>query len=368
MLDASKLNPPEMSDRLCRLLQCAVVWSFAAAIPWNISLPACGQVAEAAKPLAGKPPAKPSTPAATAATTSDTAAIHAAAAAYMQALERGDGNALAALWTADGDIVDEQGNVLKGRDTVALTKKPTAEHEPPTLLLRETTLRFLTPDVAIEDGTVQIRLPGLVATVFPPKVIQGRFTATWLKQEGQWHIASLREAKIEPAGGPVQLADLDWMVGDWTVVDNTLSPPEKKHPADPAVPANADNAPSMEIAVRWNAARTFLLRDMKIIKGQTSLSHISQRIGWDPLAREIHSWMFAGDGAHGEGVWKKDGDAWIAQASSVMADGTQMSSLNIYVYNGKDRCTWRSFHTHIGGEHLPQVNMTMIRKPGSALQ
>jgi hypothetical protein len=51
---------------------------------------------------------------------------------------------------------------------------------------------------------------------------------------------------------------------------------------------------------------------------------------------------------------------------AVMPDGTQTSSLNIYSYDGADRCTWRSVPTHVGGEHVPHVTMTMIRKPKPA--
>jgi hypothetical protein len=36
-----------------------------------------------------------------------------------------------------------------------------------------------------------------------------------------------------------------------------------------------------------------------------------------------------------------------------------------YRYDGKGRCVWRSLPTHVGGEHMPQVNMTLVRKPGT---
>ena len=58
----------------------------------------------------------------------DKAAIRAAAQAYQEALSRGDGAALAAFWTADGDIVDEQGNTLPGRQSAADVKKLSLIH------------------------------------------------------------------------------------------------------------------------------------------------------------------------------------------------------------------------------------------------
>ena len=132
----------------------------------------------------------------------------------------------------------------------------------------------------------------------------------------------------------------------------------------------------MEVSVRWNATRTFLLRDMKIADaaapsgGDTGdglpAMHITQRIGWDPLSKQIVSWAFGSDGSHGEATWSRDDDTWVARTMAVMPDGTQTSSLNIYTYDGGNRCTWRSVPTHVGGEHAPHVTMTMIRKPKPA--
>jgi len=292
-------------------------------------------------------------PVAQAQSSDDEKAIRAAGVAYQEALTKGDGKALAALWTADGDIVDAHGMVMKGRDTMALTAPAAPGAQTPTFRIHDTSLRFLTPDVALEDGMIDIVVPGSGAP------LSGRFSATWVRQGGAWKLAGLREAQLPGSTGMAQLADLDWMVGDWTVVDN--APAESK----------AAPRPAMEVSVRWNAGRTYLLRDMKITPavaaGEPPAAplHVTQRIGWDPLSRQIRSWVFSADGGHGEAFWSHDGSSWVARTTAVLPDGSQTASLNVYTYDGKDRCTWQSFHTHAGGEHLPPVNMTMIRKPGS---
>lgn len=275
-------------------------------------------------------------------------AIRAAAKSYVDALARGDAKAIADLWTADGDIVDEHGTVTKGRDAAALAVPSSDGDEGHEVEIKESALRMLTPDCAIEDGSVSVVPPG------GSTPLTGNYTATWVKEGGRWRLAGLREFKLD--GGPVRLADLEWMVGDWTVIDNA------RRPAGDAKPP----APTIDVSVRWNATKTFLLRDMKISQGSTPVSHITQRIGWDPLARQLRSWTFDATGAHGEGFWSKDGDSWVARSTSVHSDGTRTATLNVYQYDGKDRCTWQSFPTHVGGEHVPPVTMTMIRKPGAA--
>jgi uncharacterized protein (TIGR02246 family) len=288
--------------------------------------------------------------------TKDADAIRAASAAYKQALERGDGKALAAIWTPDGDIIDAVGNVLKGRETVEVLEPAPADapaNAKPVFTIKETALRFLTADVAIEDGAVEVVPPGSSA------VEKGRFSAVWVRHEGAWKLAVLREARGEPASGTETLADLAWMVGDWTVEDDSAA----------GQPAAAK--PTIEMSVRWNPTKTFLLRDMKITPpgaAADAVIQITQRIGWDPLSESVHSWVFSSDGGHGEAVWSRDDGSWVAQTTAVLPDGSQTSSLNVYSYDGKDRCVWRSLPTHVGGEHMPQVNMTLVRKPGTGTQ
>jgi len=277
----------------------------------------------------------------------DEQAIRAATAAYREALDRGDAAAIAALWTADGDICDETGAMLHGRDTASLVADPAAGPRPD-FKINDTSLRFVTDDVAVEDGTVEVRL----ADGGAPLV--GRFTAVWTRTDGGWKLAALREARGPEPAGAALLEELDWMVGDWHVVQDG-------HDAAAA----PDRAPDVDMTVRWNDRRTYLLREMTVsaaAAGGTPLV-ISQRIGWDPLSRRIRSWAFDSDGGHGEATWTRDGGAWIAQTVSVHPDGSQTTSLVIYTHDGRDRCTIRSVPTHADGAHAPHLVMTMIRKP-----
>jgi uncharacterized protein (TIGR02246 family) len=285
----------------------------------------------------------------------DADAIRAAGAAYKAALERGDGAALAALWTPDGDIVDATGNVLKGRDSVAMLEPAaagTAGSPKPSFTIKDTSLRFMSPDVALEDGTVSVVPPG------GGSAMEGRFAAVWVRHEGAWKLSALREARGEEVDGAATLAELAWMVGDWTVVEDAGDAKDSAAKA------------TIEMSVRWNPSRTFLLRDMKITPPGAAADdaiQVSQRIGWDPLLKSVHSWVFSSDGGHGEAIWSQDEGSWVARTTAVLPDGSQTSSLNIYSYDGKDRCVWRSLPTHVGGEHMPQINLTLVRKPGTGV-
>jgi uncharacterized protein (TIGR02246 family) len=281
----------------------------------------------------------------------DAAAIRAAAKLYMEALQRGEAKTLADLWTADGDIIDDAGQVLQGQATVAATTAGEPAGPRPEFRITETNLRFVTADVAIEDGQVEVTLPG------GGTPLEGRFSATWVREAGTWKLAALREARDPEASGPETLRELDWMVGEWKAIDET---------AHDAEAANVKPAAEMTMSVRWNDAHTYLLRELRIRPANADPEHgsgfeISQRIGWDPLSRRIRSWAFGSDGSHGEATWLRDGGSWVARTASVQPDGSQKSAINIYTFDGKDRCTMRSLHTHVGGEHLPPVALTLVR-------
>ena len=346
------------------------------AMLWLLAPVALAQPAAVPASPAGKPPA--AVPAA-----DDEKAIRAAAQAYMEALKRGDGKTLAEMWTAEGDIIDGEGNVLKGRETLGQTRLPAAGEPQPEFRFGPTQVRLIAADVALEDGTVEVTPPG------SKQVNEGRFSAVWVKRGGQWRLEGLREWQVDRARGPEVLQELEWMVGDWEVIDNDTSTPASAAGATPGASepaagrsAGANHASGkgrMEISVRWNPQRTYLVRDLKILPhpgpvsppgaegqgAQETVGIVSQRIGWDPLSKQIHSWAFSADGGHGEAVWTREGDSWVARSTSVHPDGHLTSSMNIYTYDGQNECTWQSFQTHAGGELAAPITMTMVRKTGS---
>lgn len=274
----------------------------------------------------------------------DRTAIEAATKAYQEALDKGDGKALAAFWTADGDIIDADGNVLNGREAVATTVPPEEGELRPAMKIEETNLRFVSPTVAIEDGTVKVAIPGGAAP------LTGRFSAVWVKTDGKWLLSALREDALGEIPGTEQLSDLDWLTGEWKATNNMAS----------GVGEGAAQ-PDITITGRWNSSKTFLIRDMRVSREGRVVLHVTQRIGWDPLHKQLRGWLFSSDGTHGEAIWGRDGSTWLAKTSITSPDGTQESSLNIYTYDGKDTCHWKAYPTHIDSHGLPPLDMTLTR-------
>ncbi|HEV3136620.1 MAG TPA: nuclear transport factor 2 family protein [Pirellulales bacterium] len=263
----------------------------------------------------------------------DEQAIRAATKQYLAALERGDPKELAGFWVADGDVVDALGNSHPARELIGKRAEAAEEGARPKVKATGSTIRLLTPDVAIEDGTSEV----IHAEAEGSPSSRGRFTAIWVKQDEKWRLASLREARVEPPATAAQLADLDGMVGEWI----------------------AQNKESViEVSAAWNPTRTFLVRELRVLNQSEVAFNIVQRIGWDPLAGKIKSWNFDSDGSYGDGVWTKAGNSWIVQATGVRGDGSRTSSTNVYTFDGKDSFTWKS----TVGNAAPELNVVFVRK------
>ena len=278
----------------------------------------------------------------------DVAAIRNAAAAYRTALAKGDAAAIRGAWADGGDVVDGWGTLLSAAD-VADVGTAAAGAPRPEIRASETRVRLITPDVALEDGFVDVVMPG------NKTALEGWFTAIWVKQGGAWKLAGVREAERPPVSGPDALGDLDWMVGEWTLVPDEPAP---------------DALPAMSMSVRWDAGHRFLVRDVRLEAPASAAAaekvtvDVQQRIGWDPLVGRIRSWSFASDGTRSEATWFRDGASWVSRTTTTPSDGIQSTTLHVYTYDGKDRCQWRTvqepFDADVRGA---PVRATWVRKP-----
>ena len=107
-----------------------------------------------------------------------------------------------------------------------------------------------------------------------------------------------------------------------------------------------------------------MLRDFTIqITGKPALRG-TQRIGWNPLTRQITSWVFDSDGGHGVGRWSHDGDRWLVKASGVLHDGRTATVTQVYTVVNPHLVRWKSVDRTVGDQVEPDSpELVMVRKP-----
>jgi uncharacterized protein (TIGR02246 family) len=263
--------------------------------------------------------------------------IRQATQALLDALNRGEPKQVAALLLPDAELIDEAGNVYRGRDEIAAVFSRFFQKFPgATTKLNIEKIQAPSDSVAIEDGT------RTVATKDGAQAIT-HYTMVYAKRDGQWNIASIRELPGEAeATAHEQLAPLAWMVGDW--VDES-------------------SEQAVAISCRWSDTGNFLLVDFAArIKGKKALES-NQRIGWDPLSESVRSWVFDSDGGYGEGRWTRLDGRWVIKSTAVMPDGTTGSATIILEPAGKDKFVMKGIDRILGDAAQPDFEAAIVRKP-----
>ncbi len=265
----------------------------------------------------------------------DEEAIRAAAKAYLAALARGDGKAVADAWTSDGELIDAAGKTHSVKEIVGELADSGSDGKPPSARFVENRIRFLTDDVAIEDGVSEI-----APSEGDSAPVRGHYHATWVRRDGRWRLAALHEAAAQapPATG---IAQLEPLVGQWI----------------------AESGPTkVEIDARWNSTGAVLLRDTKVTQDGKLVFSASQRIAVDPESGKLHSWSFDDDGGHSEAVWTQDGDRWSEHASGVLADGRDFSAVNVIQFSGDDMFQVTSTSGRLHAQAVPDRQLQFKRR------
>src|SRR5262249_39396980 len=127
-------------------------------------------------------------------------------------------------------------------------------------------IRMVGPDVALEDGTTTVTLPGA------PAASHCRFVAVHSKSDGAWLLASVREhAPKGQRPHREELMQLEWLVGEW------IDEADESLVAFSCLPVDDGN---------------YLLREFTVTVGGQKVMSGSQRIGFDPLTGRLRAWTF----------------------------------------------------------------------------
>jgi len=227
----------------------------------------------------------------------DESMIRANVDAFVKAYNARDAKAVAGLFATDAQMVDEDGNSYHGRDAIEKTfARIFADAPDGRIRVDVETLRFFGPALAIETGRSKATSePG-----DPPDL--SRYTVVHTKSpNGKWKMTFVRDIETPELPGYEQLQSLEWLVGDWV-----------------------DESPDsiVRTSSKWSDNKNFLLQEAEIRTRGADTMHLSQRIGWDPLTKQVKSWLFDSDGGYGESYWTHDGHHWIVKATAVRKDGT----------------------------------------------
>lgn len=255
---------------------------------------------------------------------------------FAEAFNRADAKAVAALWTKDGEYIDEAGKRFAGRDAVEKEyARFFAENPRAKMTVVVDSLRLVGESTAIEDGRAMVELGPARARGY------SQYTVVHTKADGKWLMSSVRDAQLNSAGSSSELRNLDWLVGSWLA---------------------EENGGKMEVTCRWIADKNFLERSYTVARADKVLASGTQIIGWNPQAGSIQSWIFTSDGGHAIGLWTPRKSGWEIETSGMMADGTPTTAVNLLSRIDEDAFSWQSRQRSAGGVSLPDAEAVLLKR------
>ncbi len=262
-----------------------------------------------------------------------------AATDFVDAYNKKDAAALAALFTENGEITDLNAEeVISGRaDIEAHYKEILSSADAPSVAVEVSSVRLVTPGVAVEDGTVHFTPPG---DDEPARSIT--YTAVLSKSEAGWQLASTRDLGdiTEPEGHLGDLADS--LKGDWTGQRDGLR---------------------VDFAFGWDDSGKFIAGEMSASAPDAKPQATSIRFGWDGKKNSIICWTFDSGGGFATATWTPGDDSdWMVRTEGTTASGEAMSANQHLVFANNDSFIWTVTDRLIDGVKQPDSELRVVRQ------
>lgn len=257
--------------------------------------------------------------------------------ALTTAFNSGNVDAVVGAFINEGELIDEAGVLYRGKEELKDLFTQYFERFPEAkLALRIDSIRRLGDQVAVEEGTRFL-------SVGDAGFAQVRYIATLVKQDGKWKLASIREFNDQPAPTPGdRLEPLAWLVGDWVSESPDLA---------------------VRISYAWDEDKNYLIGKFLATRQGEVVLKTEQRIGWDPLAGKVRSWLFDSDGGFGGGLWTPTEEGWVVKSQSTDPEGSVGFASVLFQMLDQDRFQMVGTDRLIGDQRLEDFNVIVTRAP-----
>lgn len=268
------------------------------------------------------------------------AGLQKAATDFVEAFNRQDAAAVAALFTEDGEMADLSGTELtSGREEIKARYEEVFANDPPQMAVEVDSVRLVAPNLAIEDGVAHFT-PGEDEEA-PPRSVT--YTAVLMKNvDGVWQIASTRDLKdsTDAAGNLAELADV--LKGEWT--------------------SRTSDGLKMDLAFGWDKSGKVLTGETLTTSADGEPMEGSIRISWDAARKSIVSWIFDAGGGSTIGIWTPTENGWVIRSEGSTADGETMTANQEFIQETKDVLIWAASNRVVDGELQPDATMRIVRQ------
>ncbi len=257
---------------------------------------------------------------------------------FVDAYNKGDAETMAKLFLPSGEIILADGELITGREEITdFYDGIFSAEDKPKAALEAGSVRFVTPSLAIEDGTLHV-------TRSSGEITSHHYSAVQAKQaDGTWLTASIRDEIGDKAAPDDKLQALEWLAGDWIF--------EK-------------NGARTFLSFDWSEDGPYLDgRALTVQAGEASTSS-TYRIGWNGNRNNHVSWAFDSKGGYTKSEWTTSDEGWLLRTSGITADGeVNQSTQTFSPDDNKQGFTWSVRDQSIGGETQPDISIRVVKRP-----
>jgi uncharacterized protein (TIGR02246 family) len=257
---------------------------------------------------------------------------------YVAAYNAGKVDQVMSHWAENADFVDIRGRFHEGRDLVsALFRRGFAGNVGRTIKLNSLSRKFLAPEVAMDDGILEL-------TSADGEQNRGRYTVVWTRQDGTWLIRSARDIPLEAEETPSApqappLDELAWMVGKWEAKSEKYQ---------------------IALNCEWQLDKKFLTQTYHVKSSEDDFQVVTY-IAFDPAESRFRSWFFDSRGGFGGGGWTRRDKVHRAAMVTVLPDGQIGSSVMTWEQLDENTAAWAAVEREVAGEPLPDSSQKYVR-------
>lgn len=260
---------------------------------------------------------------------------------FIEAFNRNDAEAVAATYLPEGEILLKDGSILSGRVAIAEFYRESFEAGGENKLqaaIEADSVRFVTPGVAIETGTLHITTPDGAVTSHP-------YTSVQIKQEdGTWLTGSVRDETGGEGLPSEKLLALEWLIGDWIIQQG-----------------DAETI----LSFSWSEFGPYIEGAAETAVTYSGNVGLSLRIGWDAQRGGFISWGHDSEGGYVVSEWTETEPlSWLLRSKGVTSEGESNEYLQVCKADpNRQSFTWTIRDQTIDGEPQPDRLLTAVKRP-----
>ena len=260
-----------------------------------------------------------------------------AASRYVKAFNDKDAAAVAALFAENGEILLHQDVKIAGHDAIEQHYSRVFDSNyDAKVALEATSVRFVTPRLVVEEGSVHYITGDVVSTHLYMVILA-------LQDDGQWLIVQSRNREVTDSQAHDQLGDVEGLVGDW-------------------VASIGDNG-KFTMAFRWDPSGAWMIGRGRFVSPDTDPVTMTVRIGWNPAVDKIVSWTFDSEGGFSKAVWTESTDKWVLKAQGVSGEGESTSSTQSIEVVDTEAVVWNFTDRVIGNSIEDDRAIKLVKTP-----